>query len=159
MSVGLQRRVTVTLNNNNQFIDSNNIKFYNRIHPNTVKSSYFFVQYAGVSTKVYLRDQASSNPPNYDGKGWIYLVRQSDDVVLNDQYGKVNYRTGDIEIPELIPTGLPTGATDIRINLSVQRASYNLATQKNLILTLDNTDTDIDKGRTSGLVVNVTAET
>jgi hypothetical protein len=158
MSVGLQRRVTVTLNNNNQFIDSNNIKFYNRIHPNTVKSSYFFVQYAGVSTKVYLRDQASSNPPNYDGKGLIYLVRQSDDVVLNDQYGEVNYRTGDIEIPELIPTGLPTGATDIRINLSVQRASYNLATQKNLILTLDNTDTDIDKGRTSGLVVNVTAE-
>ena len=159
MSVGLQRRVTVTLNNNNQFIDSNNIKFYNRIHPNTVKSSYFFVQYAGVSTKVYLRDQASSNPPNYDGKGLIYLVRQSDDVVLNDQYGEVNYRTGDIEIRELIPTGLPTGATDIRINLSVQRASYNLATQKNLILTLDNTDTDIDKGRTSGLVVNVTAET
>jgi len=158
MSVGLQRRVNVTLSANNQFIDSNNIKFYNRIHPNSVKSTYFFVQYAGVSTKAYMKDQSASNPPNYDGLGDIYLVRESDDLVINDQFGTVNYRTGEIEIPELIPTALPTGTSDLRINVSVQRASYNLATQKNLILTLDNTDTDIDKGRTSGLVVNVTAE-
>ena len=158
MSVGLQRRVTVTLNNNNQFIDSNNIKFYNRIHPNSVKSTYFTVQYAGVATKVYMRDQSATNPPDYNGKGLIYLIRESDDAVINDQFGEVNYRTGEIEIPEMIPTGLPSGATDVRINIGVQRASYNLATQKNLILTLDNTDTDIDKGRTSGLIVNVTAE-
>lgn len=159
MSVGLQKRITVTLNNNNQFIDSNNIKFYNRIHPNSVKSTYFFIQYSGVATKVYMIDESATNPPDYKGKGIIKIVRESDNSIINVKFGDVDYLNGEITIPELIPTGLPSGVTDIRINVGVQRASYNLATQKDLILILDNTDTDVDKGRTSGLVVNVTAET
>ena len=170
MTVGLQRRVTVSLNNSNQFLDSNAIKFYNRIHPNSVKSTYFYVQYSGVSTKVYIRDQSDSNPPDYNGTGTLYLIKPVVrngvlvEEVLNSQIGTVNYRTGVIEIPEIIPTSLPTSAitsiaaSDIRFNVQVQRSSYNLSTQKNLILTLDNTDTDIEIGRSSGLVVNVSAQ-
>lgn len=170
MTVGLQRRITVSLNNSNQFLDSNAIKFYNRIHPNSVKSTNFYVQYSGVSTKVYIRDQSDSNPPDYNGTGTLYLVKPVVrngvlvEEVLNSQIGTVNYRTGVIEIPEIIPTSLPTSvitsiaASDIRFNVQVQRSSYNLSTQKNLILTLDNTDTDIEIGRSSGLVVNVSAQ-
>ena len=170
MTVGLQRRITVSLNNSNQFLDSNAIKFYNRIHPNSVKSTYFYVQYSGVSTKAYIRDQSDSNPPDYNGTGTLYLIKPVVrngvlvEEVLNSQIGTVNYRTGVIEIPEIIPTSLPTSAitsiaaSDIRFNVQVQRSSYNLSTQKNLILTLDNTDTDIEIGRSSGLVVNVSAQ-
>lgn len=170
MTVGLQRRVTVSLNNSNQFLDSNAIKFYNRIHPNSVKSTYFYVQYSGVSTKAYIRDQSDSNPPDYNGTGTLYLIKPVVrngvlvEEVLNSQIGTVNYRTGVIEIPEIIPTSLPTSAitsiaaSDIRFNVQVQRSSYNLSTQKNLILTLDNTDTDIEIGRSSGLVVTVSAQ-
>lgn len=154
LSIGLQRRISPTLSTKNEYTDTNNIKFYNRIHPNSLVSTYFYVQYAGVTTKVYIKDVATSNPPNYDGSGNIRLIRESDDLIINDTFGSVNYKTGEVEIGELIPVSFPTGISDIRINVDLQRASYNVSSQKNLILILDDTDANVTSGRKSGLVVN-----
>jgi len=62
-----------------------------------------------------------------------------------------------VSITSITPTGIPAGATDIRINASIQESSYNLSISKNEILVLDDSTTNRVSGVVAGTSITVAA--
>ena len=157
LSVKLQRRLLPTLNTINVFSGDTSIKFRNAIKPGTLSSSYFFITINGVTTLVKITDLPDTTPSSDTGTGTLRIVNATTDVILLPSIGTVSYGTGIVSIASITPTGLPAGATDIRITGSVQESSYNLSVSRNEILIQDDTTTTRTGGLIAGTIVNVTA--
>ena len=157
LTVKLQRRLLPTLNTINVFSGDTSIKFRNAIKPGSLTSSFFFITVNGVTTLVKITDLPDTTPSSDTGTGTLRIVNATTGVILLANIGTISYGTGIVSITSITPTGLPAGATDIRITGSIQEASYNLSVSRNEILIQDDTTTTRTGGLIAGTIVNVTA--
>lgn len=153
----IQKRIVPVLNVENSYISDNTIKFYNRIHPNEVYSSRFFIQSGGVETPVRIRDVPGSSPPDYNGTGTLQLYNDVNDTVVNTNIGTVNYLTGELSITGIIPIGYYQGTFDIRINAGLQSPFYDITSQKNVLIFLDDSQDVPSAGFSPGVSITAIA--
>jgi len=155
--VKIQKRITPILNVKNSYIGDTTLKFNNKLHPNRVESTRFFIQQGDLTVPVRLADQHTpvGSAPDYNGSGIVYLYNPDNGVKIDD-VGTINYATGEITIEGITPVSFPTGAYDIRITCEAQEASYNLTTARNEIIVLDESTESAGSNRIPGLIVSAT---
>ena len=161
VSLRLQRRLDPRLNVANEFSNFNSIKMYNRIHPNSVRSTYFTIlDLDGVLKTVHFRDNAG-NPPNYNGSGelelWQVDETNNTSTLLLPRQGTVNYATGEISTRQFTPRGFKGGIGDMRFMADVQESNFDVQVVRNVLLTLDNSLFVPTAGLNPGLSILVTA--
>lgn len=152
--IKLQKRINLTLFTTNSFIGDGKLKFGTRIHPNELSSTSFYITYEGTSTLVYIKDKSDANPPDYSGTGSLYLTDASSDVFLI-QIGSVNYGTGELSIDGFIPTGYPSGQSELQVYIGLQESSYDIVTLRNQVLSLDESNLFDGSRRQEGLTINL----
>jgi len=156
MLIKLQKRYTLTLNQQNSFLDQNIIQFQNKLNPGTISTTNFFALVGGTTTLVSASDVPSTMPPDPNGTGILSLYRLSDNSVIVNNFGTVNYGTGQIQINPFTPVSFPQGITNFRITASIQEVSQNIEVFRNQILVIDDSVLDIVTGTEAGLTINVT---
>jgi hypothetical protein len=134
---------------------------YNRIHPNSVRSTYFTIlDLDGVLKTVYFRDNAG-NPPNYNGSGelelWQVDETNNTSTLLLPRQGTVNYATGEISTRQFTPRGFKGGIGDMRFMADVQESNFDVQVVRNVLLTLDDSLFVPTAGLNPGLSILVTA--
>jgi hypothetical protein len=157
----IQRRLDPRLNVANEYSNFNNIKMYNRIHPNSVRSTYFTIlDLDNIIKTVYFRDNAG-NPPNYNGTGELELwqVDESNNTsfLLLPKQGMVNYATGEISTKQFTPRGFRGSIGDLRFMADVQESNYDVQVVRNVLLTLDDSPFIPLSGLKPGLNISVIA--
>lgn len=152
----IQKRIVPTLNAENSYSSTSSISFKNRIHPNELTSTKFYVNYDGVSTLVYLNDTADTSPPDYSGTGTVYLVNATSNIPLT-AVGTVDYSTGAVTISSLTPTGYITGQTGIYLTANLQELNSDVLVARNQIVVLDTSEKSAASGRNAGVEVYVSA--
>lgn len=152
----IQKRIVPTLNAENSYSSTSSISFKNRIHPNELTSTKFYVNYDGVSTLVYLNDTADTSPPDYSGTGTVYLVNATSNIPLT-AVGTVDYSTGAVAISSLTPTGYITGQTGIYLTANLQELNSDVLVARNQIVVLDTSEKSAASGRNAGVEVYVSA--
>lgn len=152
--IKLQKRINLTLFATNSFIGDGKIKFGTRIHPNELSSTSFYITYEGTSTLVYIKDQSDVNPPDYIGTGSLYLTDASSDIFLIE-IGSVNYGTGELSIDGFTPVGYPSGQSELQLYIGLQESSYDIVTQRNQVLSLDDSNLFDGSRRQEGLTINL----
>jgi len=157
LNLKVQKRIIPTLNTTNVYTGSSTIKYRNPIKPGSILSSYFYILVNGVATLVKITDLPDDTPPSDSGSGVLRLISTTTNTVISNNIGTVNYGTGVVSITSITPTGIPAGATDIRINASIQESSYNLSISKNEILVLDDSTTNRVSGVVAGTSITVAA--
>lgn len=157
LTLKLQKRFTPVLNQANLFSAQAPLRLRNPVKPGSVFSSYFYVNYNGTQTLSRFVDIPDDSPPSSTGKGSLRLINVVNNAVLYRTIGTIDYSNGDVTISFLTPTALPTGATDIRVNASVQEENYNIQVNRNEILMPDDTATNALVGNQLGLNVSVSA--
>jgi len=157
MSVKLQKRITPVLNTNVSFTNSNVIKFNNKIIPGSLHTTRFIVFSNGASVPARIYDLPNSNPPDYEGKGKLILKNPDTGTVINDNYGIIDYSTGDLTITALNVYAYPENTNDIRMTIDLQDTSLDIQVNKNQILVLDDSSLNALGNRLDGLTVNTIA--
>jgi hypothetical protein len=156
MTVKLQRRITPILNSKlNIYTLGDTINFKNGLVPGSLTSTSFAVNYKGNSLVAKIKDVPNDSVPNNTGTGTIQLIDASNDDLLNTAYGSINYGTGELSIDNLELIGYPADTSDIRITATVQDEYLDITVNKNQIILLDDSSTNIDSNRLPGLTVNV----
>ena len=154
--IKLQKRFLFNFNETNSFVDENTIKFLNSIAPGTISSSKFFASIGGSTILVRASDIPDVMPPNPNGTGALALFRDSDNTLIQRDFGSVNYGSGEISINQFIPVSFPEGITNFRITTSIQEASQNIQVFRNQILILDDSVLNSLVGTEAGLTVTAT---
>jgi hypothetical protein len=147
----------ILYNTINIFNGDTAIKFRNSLKPGSILSSYFYITLSGVSTLVKITDLPDTTPSGDTGTGTLRIVNATTGVVISSNIGTVSYGTGIVSITSITPTGLPAGATDIRITVGIQEIGYNLSVSRNEILIQDDTTKNQTGGLIAGTNVTVTA--
>lgn len=151
----IQKRIVPNLNKDNVYDITNPIKFTNKIVPGTLQSTNFNYYSDGVVYRAKILDTPNQNPANNNGDGTLKLVDYTEQNILISNLGSINYRTGEILIPILKVYGFVDNTPDIRFNAEPQ--SYDIISQKNQILVIDNSTVNTTANRISGLKINVSA--
>lgn len=151
---GIQKRITPILNVENSYISENSINFKNRIHPNEITSTRFYIIYNGVTTLVSLKDTPDDNIFNYNGSGTLQLYDDSAALSLYS-VGTVNYSTGIITLQGLNPVGYPSDVFDIRISANLQSPNYDILAQKNQIIVKDDSTSSPIANRNAGVNISI----
>jgi hypothetical protein len=84
------------------------------------------------------------------------LTSNTSNAVAPTIVGTVNYTTGEVSIPSLIPAGYIENSPDIRISAKIEE--MDIQSTNNLILIIDDSKLDTNSKRTSGLTVTVISE-
>ena len=155
--VRIQKRITPILNVANSYVGDTIIKFNNRLHPNGLQSTRFFITQGDLTVPVRMADQhiPVDAAPDYDGTGEVYLYNPDNNVRI-DTIGSINYATGEVTINSITPTGFPTGSFDIRITCEAQESSYNITSSRNQIIVLDDSTQSDTFNRLAGLTITAT---
>lgn len=151
----IQKRIVPNLNKENVYDITNPIKFTNKIVPGTIQSTNFNYYLDGIVYRVKILDTPNQNPANFDGDGTLKLVDYTEQNILIPNLGTINYKTGEMLIPSLQVYGFVDDTPDIRFNAEPQ--SYDIISQKNQILVIDNSTTNTTANRMTGLKINVSA--
>ena len=153
----LQKRIVPTLYVTNSYTGDTTIKFNNKVHPNSLKSTRFFVSSGGVSVPVFIQDRADATPPDYNGTGTLSLINAETGATVSSGIGSTNYATGVVTINSLVPIGYPAGVSDIRLTCELPIESFNLTPTKNGIIVQDDSTLSPLTNSDAGTVINVTA--
>lgn len=165
VTLSLQKRIAGTTTGSNVTLNYNG-----SVVPNSIRSSYFQTTVGGVNYIAYLRDIPSVIPPKADGTGALGLYSRDTDLLLDPNYGTVNYSTGYMNIPNIIVSGYIGSLTDVRVNATPQELSKNVSptvnrttdvsiaaiyplASRNTIIKLDDTTEDPGAGVSAGLSV------
>jgi len=155
--VRIQKRITPILNVSNSYVGDTIIKFNNKLHPNGLQSTRFFITQGDLTVPVRMADQhlPVDAAPDYEGTGEVYLYNPDNNVRI-ESIGTINYSTGEVTINSITPTGFPTGAFDIRITCEAQESSYNITSSRNQIIVLDESTESATYNRLAGLTITAT---
>jgi hypothetical protein len=155
--VRIQKRITPILNVSNSYVGDTIIKFNNKLHPNGLHSTRFFITQGDLTVPVRMADQhlPVDAAPDYEGTGEVYLYNPENNVRI-ESIGTINYSTGEVTINSITPTGFPTGAFDIRITCEAQESSYNITSSRNQIIVLDESTESATYNRLAGLTITAT---
>lgn len=152
----IQKRIEPDLNLVNNYSNSNPIKFYNKLHPNSFTSTRFYINLNNVTTLVYMKDTSDASPPDYNGTGTISLYVATTNIKLSD-IGTINYGTGVVTLTGLVITGYPDGQTLLQLTAGLQEQAYNISSVRNQVIVLDDSTSQPTAGRQVGVDVIVTA--
>ena len=165
----LQRRIVPILNTHE------NLKFYftTLVEPNSFRSTNFTTTVSGTSYTAYVQDFPNTNPPERNGTGTLKLLNIENDEILVADYGTITYNgSGAVTIPDFFVTNI--GGADVRFNALPQELGKDLNPtvvqstpvstsavypypSQNIIVTLDNSETNVSLGTTVGLQVTAVA--
>ena len=165
VTISLQKRIEGLTNGTAATLNYNGA-----ILPNSIRSNYFLTTVAGQQYIAYLKDVPSTTPPSNSGTGNIALFSRDQDLLLDPEYGTVNYATGKVVIPNIIVQGYLGSLTDVRVKATPQDSARNISptiarttdesvsaiyplASRNTILKLDDTAADVAAGVTAGLSV------
>lgn len=161
----LQRRIVPILNTHE------NLKFYftTPIEPNSLRSTFFNTTIAGKSYTAYIQDYPDTVPPSRNGTGTLKLINKDDGSIIAGNYGKVIYSDSAlVNITDFYVTSV-SGA-DVRFSALPQELGKDLSPTinrttaisseavypfpaQNIIITLDDSETNAGVGTTVGLKV------
>jgi hypothetical protein len=147
----LQKRITPTIAASNGYAGTSAIKFANKLVSGTIISTGFYYEVGNQIEAVYMKDVVSTS-----NTGQINLYDLYTDALILANIATVNYTTGIITIPNLVPVGFFPDSTDIRIYSKIEELDIN--SSKDLILVIDDSKADLLVKRTPGLSVTVTSE-
>lgn len=137
----------------------NTINFPIKIHPNELRTSYFyFTDSAGVHY-CQVRDVPDESPPDYEGTGTLYTYDLDTGEVL-DSPGTVNYGTGVITLSSTSPltiSGYPSGISNIYVYAGVQESVGDIYPDFNEILVQDDTSAVVNANVKNGITIEVEA--
>lgn len=121
----IAKKVYVNLNASNKISQS----FYNEIEPGTFTSSSFIV----TDEPGLFYSAGDTHSFDDDGLGNIRLIRtnSSGKIVLNSNFGTINYTTGDILIFNFKPSSL---SGNIQVELRAKTVDYDVFVQRNGII-------------------------
>lgn len=156
IGIKIQKRIIPVLNVSNAYIDEYSLKFNNKLHPNGLESTKFFIVRNGVTYTVILKDKPDLSPPDYNGTGTIIMYNVEDNTELGT-IGTIDYATGEVTITNIVPVGYPQGQFEIAITCEAQEESYNILTGRNQIIVLDDYTESAVSNKLPGLTINVTA--
>lgn len=155
--VRIQKRITPILNVGNSYVSDTAINFNNKLHPNGLQSTRFFITQGDLTVPVRMADKhlPTDSAPDYDGTGEIYLYNPDNNTRI-ETIGTINYGTGEVVINSITPTGFPSGVFDIRITCEAQESSYNITSARNQIIVLDDSTESSSTNRIAGLTITAT---
>lgn len=155
MTVKLQKRIDPVLNSTvNNYTSGNIIQFKNGLEPGSFESSRFIVSIDSAAVECILKDTPNDITPNRIGTGKIKLVNADSGAVITDNYGVIDYGTGDISIDSLSLIGYPADGVDVRLTATVQDSYLDVTVDKNQIILLDDSTLNSSANRLQGLTVN-----
>lgn len=165
----VQRRFVPILN------VSENLEFYftTSIDPNSFKSTNFktVLTASGKEENVYIQDFPDGTIPSKNGTGTLKLLRVSDNSVVVNNYGTIHYGgSGLVSIPNFLVRELLGTSNDVRFTAIPQDLGKNISPSllrttevsnnpvypypsQNIIISLDDSETNAKVGSTNGLTV------
>ena len=157
-TVNLQKRITPTIGQNNNYVGDSSIKFKNGLMPGTLESTRFVTtNSSNALIESRIIDTPNDAIPSLTGYGTIKLIDADTTSVLNSNYGSINYVTGEVIITNLVYNGYISTSTDIRLTATIQDSFLDINVDKNEILLLDDSTLDSMVNRMQGLTINITA--
>lgn len=153
----LQKRITPTLFSTVYYTGDSTIQFSNNLHPNSLKSTKFYIINKNATTAVYLQDVADVSPPDYNGTGTINIVDANTGEIITRGVGITNYATGEVTLSGFIVTGYPSGVSDIRLTAELPTSAYNVTAPRNGIIVADDTAFNPNTLSAAGIDVSLTA--
>ena len=154
MTVKLHKRLNPVFNFDNVYDVGNTIKFKNGLEPGSLESTRFVVTYKGNSVEARIKDIPKDAIPNRTGTGILVLFNADTEVLLDSNYGSINYGTGVIIITNLRLTGYTHDTSDVRLTAIVQDSYLDVTVSKNEIILLDDSTFNGDTNRLQGITVN-----
>jgi hypothetical protein len=162
----LQRRISIVTGTNY----AGTINFLTAIDPETVRSSIFTTILNNVQYNAYLQDYSDDAIENEQGTGTLKLVNADNDVVITN-VGTVNYTTGVVTISNVNINSYLGNETSLSITVRPQPLYQNVTSSqvrtadvspyaiqaeasRNIILVLDDSESNTEAGITSGLIIN-----
>ena len=131
-----------------------------KLHPNEIRSSYFYFTVDGVSQPCQLRDVPDQSPPDYEGTGVFKTYDLTTETVVEDNVATVDYGTGLITFnsaARLTLNGYLGNATQFYVYAGVQESVGDIFPGFNEILTLDTSTADPIANVKNGITINVVA--
>jgi hypothetical protein len=146
-TIGLQKRVRVTLNSQVSF----DVKFSNKLALNSVRSSNFNILFYNVSTPVYFKDI-----PNNDGEntGVLNLYNALNNQLVKENSGTVHYATG---LVTFVVEVIDANNIENLIYINASPATNDIFTALNSLITYNNTGENTTLGLSQGINVSVVA--
>lgn len=157
ITLKIQKRLTPTLNTNVSYTDNQSIKFYVGILPGSLETTRFVYSKNNINYPAKLIDIPNDTVPNYTGSGYINLVNAQTGEILEENYGHINYGTGEIIIEIFNIAGYSDEISDIRIMVKPQNQYLDVTVNRNQLLLLDDSLLNSSVNRPQGLTVRLTA--
>jgi hypothetical protein len=156
-TVRLQKRITPSIGSStNNYNGTNTIKFRNKLVPASFTSTRFVTTDTKSNlVEAIIQDVPNDAIPNPFGTGKLQLINADTNIILNTNYGTINYGTGDVTIPKILINGYTFTATDIRLTAAVQDTYLDILATNNTILVLDDSTYDSNVNRNQGITINV----
>ena len=158
----LQKRLPLVPNV--RFNTTDTLLFPAKLHPNSIRSSYFYnVLPANDGSGFHLaqvRDFPNQSPPDYNGTGILRVIDLDTGEVLDDNIGTVFYADGRLNLVAtalLVIHGYVSNNTEFFANAGVQESEGDVFPAYNEILTLDDSLADPTAGVDNGITINVYA--
>jgi hypothetical protein len=155
LTIKLQKRIQPVVNAENGYTDSNAIKFANKLVTGSITSTAFYYDTSTTGnvtiSKVYIQDTLSTNTTSS-----VNLLDFYSDQILVSGIGTVNYSAGTLSFNSLNPSGYVENSPDIRIYAKAEE--LDIMSTNDMILVIDDTSTNTDVKRLSGLTVTILAE-
>jgi hypothetical protein len=155
LTIKLQKRIQPVINAENGYTGSNAIKFANKLVSGSISSTAFYYDTSTTGnvtiSKVYIQDNLSSNTTST-----LNLVDFYSDQILVSSIGSVDYSMGTLYFNSLNPAGYVENSADIRIYAKAEE--LDIMSTNDMILVIDDTSTNTDVKRLSGLTVTILAE-
>ena len=162
----LQKRIPVVPNV--PYTAADVIIFPAKIHPNRLRSNYFYYVFPSADGSFHLaqlRDLPNQSPPDYNGTGTLYVINLDTGEVLNDNVGTVYYPAGKITLDaeaKLTVHAFAGSINEFYANVGVQedKESGDIFPGYNEVLVLDDTIADPSAGVDNGItiIINPTAK-
>lgn len=150
-SFRLQKRIKPVIGARNGFNNSNSIKFVNSLISGSISTTTFFYLFNDELRTAYIKDVLTNEITST-----LSIHDTFSDVLLAENIGTVNYLTGVVEIPILQIEGYPENTNDIRIYARTDNLDINAT--KDIILVIDDSESNSAIRRLPGLTVRVLAE-
>jgi hypothetical protein len=155
LTIKLQKRIQPTINAENGYTGSDVIKFANKLVTGSIASTAFYYDTSATGNitinKVYIQDTLSTNTSSVLNLADFYT-----DQILINGIGTVDYSKGTLSFNSLNPVGYVENSSDIRIYAKAEE--LDIMSTNDMILVIDDTTTNTDVKRLSGLTVTIIPE-
>jgi len=136
----IHKRIYPIVNSSQTF----NLKFNNPLKPGTIYSSYFNIEdNSNIVYETIIKDNA---------KGTLSLIYVSNNIVVDNDIGNVDYEKGTITLT-IFPYSIPPDTLDIRIYATPLHK--NIISGYNQIIIPDNSPVNYDINRLQGIKINM----